>query len=64
MEKDASYCRIPRLSDEALKLFFERGGFVGAEPVDLRSLVQSGHSVAVTRAALAWRMSPDRIVID
>lgn len=64
MDRDASYADIPRLSDEAINLFFERGGFVQPEPVvDLRSLWKSEPSEAITRAAKAWGRSPDEIVV-
>lgn len=58
MEKDFGNLR---LSDEAIELFFSRGGFT--EPVDLRPFVENGHSEATRRAALAWSMPPDKIVI-
>lgn len=53
-----------RLSDEAIALFFEKGGFGDANPVDLRSLWKSEHSEAVNRAATTWNVRADRIVVS
>jgi hypothetical protein len=52
-----------RLSQEAIDLFYKTGGFVGAEPIDLRPLFESGHSNAVRLAALRWKISPDQVLL-
>ena len=52
-----------QLSQEAIDLFFRRGGFVGADPVvHLRSLLQGEQSEAVKRAAERWNMPPFQIL--
>lgn len=52
-----------RLSDEAISLFFSRGGFVDADPVDLRPLWKSERSDAVNRAAERWNVPPAQVIV-
>jgi len=52
---------LPRLSDEAIRLFFADCH----EPVDLRPFVALArdYSPAIIRAALAWNLPPERIEV-
>jgi hypothetical protein len=53
----------PRLSDEAIRLFF--AGVCCASPVDLRPFIalQGDYRPAIIRAALAWNLPPERIEV-
>lgn len=57
--------KLPRLSDEALALFFAQGGFGTSKPIDLRPMLsrQREHGPAVTEAAERWCIPPDMIVV-
>ena len=51
----------PRLSDEAIRLFFADCN----EPVDLRPMLalEREYRPAIIRAALAWNLPPERIEV-
>lgn len=56
---------IPRLSDEAINLFFSRGGFGCTEPVvDLRPLLalECEHGPSVIRAADRWSVPANTVL--
>jgi hypothetical protein len=55
--------KLPRLSDEAISLFFAGVGY--ASPVDLRPFValQGDYRPCVVKAAIRWGLPPEAIEI-